>query len=450
MINNFLVNDRLSLLIKIFIFAILLEPLLFFYLAPGFQLSRILQFLFIFIVFLTLMKVIIDKQNPIFIGEPFFNNPFLVVFFFIIPISFFSGFYSDNLFIELNIFQANDYSNSDFKSFVFFESLNEVLILIYYFTFFYYFTYILLSNRNSLDYFFRLFKFLFLLNLFLGYTDLLISFGGFDLIPRHLYDGINVGNRFHGIAGEPRQAGVFLAFGLSVLYLESVYNSSRMNPFWLVFTIPAIFLTLSFTSIISFLIFLVLLFPIFIIYINKKPLILLVISFITALTTYIVFQIPRVDDYINVFISLLDILERNKDLPYLIRVQLGEVYPLYDQLIAMKEGNLIQLLFGSGIGSSAINNYSYVDTIDALGNPNSQLVRSIYESGLLGTLIFILIFYWPILRLKNTNFETKINFYIATSLVLAFSLGVRSSSIFIYFGLMCSIIFNNFIKTSNE
>lgn len=300
MINNFLVNDRLSLLIKIFIFAILLEPLLFFYLAPGFQLSRILQFLFIFIVFLTLMKVIIDKQNPIFIGEPFYNNPFLVVFFFIIPISFFSGFYSNNLFIELNIFQANDYSNSDFKSFVFFESLNEILILIYYFTFFYYFTYILLSNRNSLEYFFRLFKFLFFLNLFLGYVDLLISFGGFDLIPRHLYDGVNVGNRFHGIAGEPRQAGVFLAFGLSVLYLESVYKSSRMNPFWLVFTIPAILLTLSFTSIISFLIFLVLLFPIFIIYINKKPLILLVISFFTALTTYIVFQIPRVDDYINV------------------------------------------------------------------------------------------------------------------------------------------------------
>ncbi len=38
-------------------------------------------------------------------------------------------------------------------------------------------------------------------------------------------DWRHVGNRFHGIAGEPRQAFVYLVFGLSIFYL---------NKYWLV------------------------------------------------------------------------------------------------------------------------------------------------------------------------------------------------------------------------
>ena len=105
----------------------------------------------------------------------------------------------------------------------------------------------------------------------------------------------------------------------------------------------------------------------------------------------------------------------------------------------------MQFLFGSGIGTSAVNNYSYVDIMDAFGNPNSQLIRSIYESGFIGSILFISIFYFPFIN-KNIDSRVKINLYIFTSFVLAFSLGVRSANALIYLGILSSLISNNHIK----
>ena len=98
----------------------------------------------------------------------------------------------------------------------------------------------------------------------------------------------------------------------------------------------------------------------------------------------------------------------------------------------------MQFLFGSGIGTSAVNNYSYVDIMDAFGNPNSQLIRSIYESGFIGS-IYLFIFYFPFIN-KNIDSRVKINLYIFTSFVLAFSLGVRSANALIYLGILSSLI----------
>ncbi len=447
MLKYLRLNSKLTPYSKLFIYGVIFETMLFFILFPGGQLSRILQFSFLLISFFIFSIAAIKKIN-IEIDIKFIeNNLFLNLFILLIPISFLIGFFSDNLGIALNSYQLNDFTRSTFESIVISRSITETFILLYYFFFFYFLTYLLVNNKESIDFFFRIFKILFLLHLVLGYADyFFVSVSGYDLIPRHFYDGINVGARFHGIAGEPRQAGVYMALGLSITYLESYYKQSKFNYWWLAVTVPAIFLTLSFTAIISIVIFLLLLTPIFLFIFYKKPFISFITFFLFLFFLYLASEVPRIADYIEVFSRGLEVLESNKKLPYLIRVQLGEVYPLYDQYKALLSSNYLQFFFGSGIGTSAINNYSYVDLPDAFGNPNSQLIRSIYESGFLGTAFFTLIFYWPIINNNRINFNTKLSLYILTSLVLAFSYGVRSPAIFIFFGLMSSLLSNNLIK----
>ena len=448
MLNYVRLNANLTAYSKLFIYGVLFETLLFFIFFPGGQLSRILQFLFLLITVVIFFIAAIKKINIQIDIEFLEKNIFLYLFIFFIPLSFLTGFLSGNLDVNLNPYQLNDFSRSVFDSMIISKLLTETFILSYYFFFFYFLTYLLINNKESIDFFFKVFKILFLIHLILGYVDyfLSFSFSGYDLIPRHLYDGIDVGARFHGIAGEPRQAGVFLAFGLSLTYLESYYKQTKFNHWWFIAAVVAIFLTLSFTSIVSILILIILLLPIVLFIFYKKPFISFIVFFSISLFLYLASEIPRIAGYIDVFSGALAVLENNEELPYLIRIQLGEIYPLYDQYKALLDNNYLQFLFGSGIGSSAINNYSYVDIADAFGNPNSQLIRSLYEFGFLGTLIFILIFYWPIIVNNKINFNTKLGLYILTSVVLAFSLGVRSPAVFIFFGLVSSLLSNNLIK----
>ena len=74
---------------------------------------------------------------------------------------------------------------------------------------------------------------MFFLSLFLGAIDLLlVAITGIEFIPRHLSDMRHVGVRFHGIAGEPRDAFVHLFLGLSLLYLRESWTGIKFKRIW--------------------------------------------------------------------------------------------------------------------------------------------------------------------------------------------------------------------------
>ena len=87
------------------------------------------------------------------------------------------------------------------------------------------------------------------------------------------------------------------------------------------------------------------------------------------------------------------------------------------------------------------NNYGYIDTLDAFGNPNAQGVRLLYESGLFGTVCFFLAFYTPLKLLsKNFNASEKtalLNFFL---LMFASFFSLRSPTIYIYLGIMIATL----------
>ena len=451
MLSNLKLNSSLTAYIKLFIFAVITQNLLYFYFFPGGQLGRILQLIFI-LVTIFILFVAAYKDRKVTVDISFIEiNPFIIIFIGLVPFSFLVGYLSGNLSLELNPYQLIDYTRSAFSSRVISRSFNEIFILIYYFFFFYFLTYLLVNKKDSINFFFKVFKVIFITHMFCGYLDwILYQLFYFDLFSRHLYEGVHIGSRWHGIAGEPRQASVYMAFGISVIYLESFYKGTKFNPWWLIATVPAIFLTVSFTSMISIAIMFLLLLPVLIFVLLKNPFLSFIFFISISILLYIAFTNSRIAEYAELLSTVFVVIDTGSALPFKIRMQMGEIFPLYDQYKAFAESDYMPLMFGSGLGTSAINNYSYVDHSDAFGNPNSQIIRSIYESGVLGTAIFIIIFYWPIVSNKKLNFNKKLELYVFTSVVLAFSLGVRSPAIFIYLGILSSILSNNLYFKENE
>ena len=90
----------------------------------------------------------------------------------------------------------------------------------------------------------------------LGYLDYLyvsihLESEGF-LLPRHLSDGTYVGLRFHGIAGEPRDAFSYLMLSLGIFALRDIWeDKKKLTLFWIILIITSAFLTESFSGILG-------------------------------------------------------------------------------------------------------------------------------------------------------------------------------------------------------
>lgn len=435
-------NSKLTLLTKIFIFGILFEPLLFFVLAPGQfgNISRVLQLFFLSLLILICLMLVRRNASLKIKRASNQTNPFIVLFFISISFSLFFGIVNDNLSLKLNIFQLSFFDQGAFQDEVFKQLLREHLILIYYFFVFYLGSKTFIFGSDAIIYFFKMFKLLFIFNLIIGYIDLCFSYFGFDLISRHIYDGVNVGNRFHGISGEPRQAAVFLIYGLSMLYFNSLLLKERISRILVTTSICALLLTFSFTALIGIAITGILYF-IFNIRIVANNIFRSTFYFsLIILSIMVLISNSRIEDYINVFSTQLYLLENPNQLPYLIRVQMGDIFPIYEQYKSLVSGRWIEILFGNGIGSSAVINFSYIQSIDGFGNPNSQLARFIYETGFIGLSFFILIFFWPIINSGPIEPKVKNNLFLLTSAIIGFALAVRSPVIYIYLAFLVKVI----------
>jgi O-antigen ligase len=130
-------------------------------------------------------------------------------------------------------------------------------------------------------------------------------------------------------------------------------------------------------------------------------------------------------------------LESGGELPYLMRIQSPDIYPLYDLTVKARELNILPIIIGSGLGSaSAISNYYDPCAIGEMRNPNSQLVRCLFEAGIFGTFFFIRSFLCPVKQLtKHIAEKGRSTFITLTLLLIGCSMGIRSAAPFIYLGI---------------
>ncbi len=431
-------NQKVKIITKIYTWALILEPLLFFVFSGGessginLSISRLLQS--IVLIYLLIIYILSKHSFNLYIVnyKKYIFKYFLIILIGTLISLLFYNNYSSNIKFNIdNIFMT-------FFRGQYFRPIIEFIIILYYFLVYLIFPKYIFKNKLDLQFFFLTFKKILSFILIAGFLDFFYSMikPGAFLIGRHLSDNMYVGIRFHSFCGEPRDAFVFLIFSLVILTLDSIFNKTKIKKIYIYSIIIALILTQSASGILG-LFFSIILLIFFSNNFNRKLFLytIIFIIFISITSIVIINNTERLKMYFDVYKEIYEILKSNEELPYLLYVQSVNIFPLWKLFINTINYNWIPVLVGSGIGSSSFLNNSYVQTND-LANTNSQLVRLLYEVGLIGTFYFIKIFtsvYNLFIKIRKINNKL---FYFLFFLLLGANLSHRSTTIYITSGIL--------------
>lgn len=447
-------TGKVDLISRLYVWSIVLEPLLLFVMfdatTTGFtaNLSKMLQLMVLAGLLLKLLNNslsqgldgirLVNLSNPVFVN---FRNYFaLTVFAGLVGVI--SGAY--NLPFEYHITYTDVSGFSAFINSSYVRPVFEYFILLYYFFYFAVLPKYLLSSKSSIEYFFSVFKKLFVISFVLGVIDLGFSANGINLIPRNLTGEIWAsGVRYHGLAGEPRDAFVYLFLGLAILHLEAYYRGGKLDKWWIGAIILAAVATQSVSGLVGIIAFGVLYFFYSLnkISVRRIVLFLTLYSAISLLVYVSIVSSERTLRYLDAALGIWDILEARGEIPILMAVQMVNIYPIYDLTIKFRDYNFLPIMIGSGLGSaSAINNFIPGIEFHALANPHSQIARIIYENGVIGSYLFVRVFTYPVTWItKHLSSKVQYELILMTLLLLGCILGNRSPASFIYLGIVIAV-----------
>jgi len=209
-----------------------------------------------------------------------------------------------------------------------------------------------------------------------------------------------------------------------------------MSRRWLWAVIAAAVLTQSASGLLGIAISLALLSCVALARLNKRVLALTIFAMLTLppLIYVLIESSERLVAYKEALLLVWDLLERRREMPLVLLGQLNNIYPIYSLINKVRELELIPVFIGSGFGSASVLNNS-MGSYGELANPNSQLIRLLYESGVIGLFLFVLAFYTPIERLSaNIDPRTRRTMLTLTLLLLGSFLAHRHVALFIFTG----------------
>lgn len=447
------IRPRLSLTSRLFAWSLVLDPLLLFVFADRSRygitiaLGRTLQTVVLILVALKLPLALVGDRDPqtrvVLPPSHLWRRYAIYVALAVVAgiVGLASGAYSIPVVLEFNPGEsklAQEVNAVDFRPLV------EYVIVLFYYAYFVLLTPIILHTRAHLDYFFRAFRLMLIWCLVIGFADLVaITLFGIHRLPRHLADGVMVGARFHGLAGEPRHAFVYLFLALALLHARAYLNGARVSRRLSAAMLVAAVLTQSASGLVGIGCF-VALYAMDTLW-TLKPRAYFRLAAIVALAAAGAYGAARASDRVSGYFeatrSVWDALENQKELPGLLQFQKSEIYPLYDLARDARGGRWWPVFMGSGLGSaSAVNNRLAVSGIEGLSNPNSQAVRTLYESGLIGSLFFVSAFVAPVKRWTAVMpLKQRRRFVVMMLLVLGCAFGVRGTAAYIYLGILAAV-----------
>ena len=434
-----------SLVTKIWALGFLLEPFLYFVLIDRtsagitINVARVLQLfvLIILVMHISMGKKITLPKYSYKLFKPIFLFTVIAVLHSII-LGFLGG--------TMNISLVDDFSNiATFLNNIYVRPYVEILILIYQLVYFVVLPSVFLKRKADFDFLFRAAFILLVLHFVLGWIDYLLVPYQFDLLGRHFHDGVHVGQRFHGLAGEPRDAAVLMLSFFFFFAIHSVYKHKQVRSI----SLPIIILVIiSWIATNSFSGILALIFA-FILYFVYGPKIVTTKAII-KLSCYMVllamlvigplYFSERLFNYMSVYSTQISKLFFDPfiELPSRILASFNNVFPIIMMSEELKSGNFLPLLFGYGLGTSGqVNALIYSE----FSNPNSQIIRSIYEFGLIGTSLFISsILYTVRSAAHNLSVVSKKRMVIFLIIALGAFFAHRGYFIFMWVGLLVSVI----------
>lgn len=432
-----------SLLFKIFVWSLVLEPLLFFVVGhrswTGIvgNISRFLQL----IVVICLLFRFIGAPAPLRRVHPLNRLYAAYTAYFLLTCvagvyGFMTGAYTVGSDYNLDIGGFAGILNSEWA-----RPLFEYVVAFYYFAYLVVLPQFFLHDERRLDYFFKIFFFMFGASLILGLIDVALSPLDVVFIGRHITDWISVGGRFHGFAGEPRDAFVYLILGIAMYYLRCYYARERVKRRWVALIVVAMLLTQSASGLLGIAIFLLLLICLAFARLNKYVLglALLAAGVLPPLIYVLIENSERLLLYKEALLVVWDVLETNGEIPFVLRGQVPNIYPIYALILKARELDFIPILLGSGLGSaSALNNL--MGAYGELVNPNAQVIRVIYESGIVGLILMVLAFYKPVEILTAQIDPRQRRALLTLTLLLTGAfLGHRNAGLFIFVGITIAI-----------
>ena len=436
---------RLGLLTQLYIWSIIFEPLLLFLIGSqattgvGLNLGRILQVgVLIGLIFRFLMK-----PSSIRIPNPF--NDQLRFYFLFIFYTIFAG--ALGLLLGKYIYTGTVLPGQSVFAFINTPSMRpiwEYITLLFQFIYFILLAPYFIRGGREVSYFFKAFSVMAMVHLVVGLIDFAFSTIGVDIVPRHLSDWRHVGVRFHGIAGEPRDAFVYMITIIFILGLKSLWerNSIEFSTSLVAIIAFSLIATQSGSGIVGLFIA-ILIIPIFgfnkISFRRIGSVILLI--FLALSLVYIAF---KASDRLQVYLTYSSVVQElfsdtSLEVPFLVQTQYNNIYPiieLYQDLINL---NPIPMLFGSGLGSSGFAN-SRTGVYESFTNPHSQITRTVFETGLFGTFLFI--YAIRKVSLQSTEFLSRSSqqyLLWLIMLLLGCSLAHRSTNLVICIGVLYAV-----------
>ena len=462
--NSHKFNKEIPFHSKVYIMSIIFDSFLFFNIGSqnttgvNLTVGKLLQFL---VLLIFAIKILMKKGNlKIFnFRHPYFR--YFIYFIFLSILSGIIGFVSGSYKLE-NKYVVG-YADSILALVIrssSFRPIMEYFIIIYFFIYYIILPSYMINKPNILLYFFNNFKKAYIICMGLGFLDLFLQLGGIYILPRDIWEGSIVGFRFHGLAGEPRDAFVYIFFGLAVLNLREYWlKKTLLNTKWFIVAILAALLTQSASG------FLGIVFGSLIYFLNmlrtfnlKNYFISLSVIILSFVIIYFgIYSSQRLQDYQIAFSNIYEILASGGEIPLLIIPQMVNVFPIWDLYSNLIHGNPIPILLGSGYGSaSVVNNNLGKGIWDELSNPHSQLIRLFYECGLIGLFFFVKSILFPVKFMTKDMPKNLKSFFLGISiLILGVNLGHRSTSIFMFLGIFIATfniinIFNNNAKKQNS
>lgn len=437
-------TSKLSVVTKLYVWSVIIEPLLFFIivipetLGVTANVSKLFQFtIFIYLI----IKVLLLNSNFRGVPSPFshLNINFTYYFIWTVIVGFY-GLFIGAYNIENDVISPN-YLHTNIGLKQNFRPIFEYIILLYYFVYFMILPRYFLNNSISINYFFKVFTIVFSLCLLVGFGDLILRYpnliDGFTGIPRHLSDRTEIGIRFHSFAGEPRDAFVYLMFGLCIIALKGIWeNTKKPSKILVLIVIIAAIFTQSFSGLIGILFFC----GLYVMFGNYKLLNIKNYLYLILLIFFIAVSVSISDRILLYLDAIIDFLFFTKDIESVnstLSVSLNNIYPVWQRFQELIDFNLWPTLIGTGLGSSSIANINFYNVFEVT-NPNANIIRTFFESGIIGLFIFILAFLKPLKQIGASKRELKI---LKTTMILMLGLffGHRSPELFIFFGIVLAV-----------
>lgn len=448
-------TNRLSFEFRLYVWSLLAEPLLFFVVLDqditGVNLSygRLLQAAFLTMLFLRYAsrasKLVLP--NPTYPLYRYFSIYLMLLLLSSAAGLFFYGSYDLKYpYEDWNLSAFSDAIRGPYS-----RPLFELIILFYYFGYYIVLPKYIINTRVKIEYLFKWIIRILILMLFLGFIDLVMQLTIGWYIPKHSshIDLGYVGLRFHALLGEPRDAVPYIFFALSMVFIWlSVNNDLRVNRKLVVFCVAALVMTQSASGIVGIGLTAAGLGFFYLLKSIRKLVLTMVIAIVLAsIVVYLMSLSPRMMEYYDAFSVVLGVLNEGGELPAVAAFQVSNFLPFWAMWKDINQLNLMPVLFGSGVGSvSFVNNnlirYFVAESSGGLFNPNAQITRIIYESGLIGTFAYIYAIYYPVkIFLKKYTCHHDANLLLFM-LLMGASLGHRSTTIFVYVGIVIVIITN--------